>query len=162
LPINIDAMMPHNSAGWSVATFGPGDDTLDDHRADHQGHCRVRWNAKRQQRDETARRARVIGGFGTGDTFDRALAELFRRFRHPLFHRVGRECREDCPAAWQDAKRGPPSGAPPHGRDHRLQVRARRPERPKFHGQDRPVLVPFQTSQDLGDADEADSQGHET
>ena len=71
-------------------------DALDDQRAEQEGHHRVARNAERHGRDEVDLGLRVRRGFGTGNTFDRAMAGRFpeadtvESFWRNL--RDGREC----------------------------------------------------------------------
>jgi hypothetical protein len=79
-------------------------DALDDHRADHQRHHRVRRNAEGEHRDERGLRTGIVGRFRTGNPGDRPVAEFFRMFRNLLLDRVGRKRRKDGAAARQDAE----------------------------------------------------------
>ena len=81
-------------------------------RARHHRHDGVRGNAEREERNEARLRARVVRGFGAGDTpkvsfahghFVGALGEL-------LFERIAREGGKKRAAARQSAEHGPEDG----------------------------------------------------
>ena len=87
-----------------VDDVGPGRDALDDERADHERHHRVRRQAQGQQRDERGLGRRVVRRFGAGHAFDRAVTERLRMLRDALLQGVGGEGGEDVPGAGQDAE----------------------------------------------------------
>jgi hypothetical protein len=155
------AMMPQNSSGCSLATLGPWHDPLDDHRANHQRHDRVRRNPKRQQRNERGLGSGIVGGFRSGNPGDGPVAKLLGVVRHPLLDGVGRERGKHRAPARQDAQDRTDRRSPHHRRDHAAKILARREQAADLGSKDRPILLAFQVAQDLGDAEHPDGQRHE-
>ena len=89
---------------------------MDGHRAHHQRHHGVGRNAQREQRNEGRLRAGVVGGFGTGDAFNRALAKAARILRDLLLDRVGGEGAKHGAIARQNAKQAADERAAQNGR----------------------------------------------
>ena len=156
LPIHIEAMMPQNSAGCSVATFGPGHDALDDHRADHQRHHRIGRDAERQHRDERGLGRRHCWPIPAPPRpRSRPCRTRSGVLRDALFDGIGGEGSEDRAAAGQDAE---------HRADRRAaQDRCRIRRSPRrvgirpvtFLDQHGAVMLVFQIAQDFGDAEYA-------
>ncbi len=154
--------MPQNSAGCSVATFGPGHDALDDHRADHQRHHRIGRDAERQHRDERGLRAGIVGRFRPGDAGDGALAEFLGRVRRRAF----RPCRRRRRPGWRRRRAGCRAAEPmtvPRtiGAAMLPEVVAGRQQPADLPDQHRALVLVLEIAQDLGDAEHADRDGDE-
>ena len=106
-------------------------------------------------------RSRVVGGFRSGDSFDRALSEALRRPRPLLFETVGREGRNGRATARENPEYRADHGAAHHGAERLLEIGERRPQVADRLGVHVDDVVVFEVDHDLGEAEQPHRQRHE-
>ena len=118
-------------------------------------------DAERHHRHESAGRRRIVGRLGTGDAFDRALAEALGMLREAPLQAVGNERRNDVRRARNDADQKTEQAAARDRARRVTQVLRRRHELPQCR------LLHFRPfglaggEQDLGNAEEPDRDRHD-
>ena len=152
--------MPQNTLRPLGHDLRAGLDAVDHQRADHQRHHGIARNAERQHRDERGLRARIVGGFRSGDALDRAVAELRRDRATPSSpaHRR-RTTPSVAPPPGSTPSDRAEAGAAQHRRPGTAEVVAGRPEPRDLLRHQRTLFVRLrQVGDDLADAEHARSR----
>ena len=113
------------SACWLISC-GPGNDAVNDQRAQQQRHHGVAGNAQAHGRDEVALHRGMRRGLGAGDTLDRAVTETLRRLRDLLLGGVGHERGDGRSGARNQRAEAAEQGAADHRPERQLEIGLRR------------------------------------